>query len=190
MNKAYKEINALSVPQRYTLVGGQLLEIYNPNNKHTENTCAMQISYMLNKNGMFIENYISQRVSKQPAGVKDDFVLVGSDKHNYIVRVETLIKLFQLENFWGHADEPYNPKEMTTKQENINFYNNEFSKFDKSGVVAMIISGWNNAGGHITLWDGANELNKIFLDYDENLYNNYLLYGNAIVTALYFWELK
>lgn len=51
----------------------------------------------------------------------------------------------------------------------------------------MIISGWSNAGGHITLWNGED---KKFLDYDENLYNNYLLYGNAIVTELYFWELK
>ncbi|GAB0174100.1 hypothetical protein NHP164001_21270 [Helicobacter trogontum] len=51
----------------------------------------------------------------------------------------------------------------------------------------MIISGWSNAGGHITLWSGKD---KKFLDYDPNLYNNYLLYRNIIVTKLYFWELK
>ncbi|TLD79788.1 hypothetical protein LS81_010145 [Helicobacter trogontum] len=76
---------------------------------------------------------------------------------------------------------------MRTKQDNIIFYNNEFSKFSKNGVVAMIISGWSNAGGHVTLWSGKD---KKFLDYDPNLYNNYLLYRNIIVTKLYFWELK
>ncbi|RDU60066.1 hypothetical protein CQA53_11090, partial [Helicobacter didelphidarum] len=106
-----------------------------------------------------------------------------------------LIKLFQLENFWGHADEPYNPKEMTTKQENINFYNNEFSKFDKKGVVAMVIEGWNNAKGHITLWNGA--IKQFIDDNNPKQSKNYLTLIQStnnniqmpIVKKLYFWEL-
>lgn len=72
---------------------------------------------------------------------------------------------------------------MRTKQENIIFCSNEFSKFSKSGVVAMIISGWGDANGHITLWSGKD---KKFLDN-----SNYLLDSRdtVIVKKLYFWEL-
>lgn len=72
---------------------------------------------------------------------------------------------------------------MRTKQDNIIFYNNEFSKFSKNGVVAMIISGWSDANGHITLWNGKD---KKFLDN-----SNYLLDSRdiVIVKELYFWEL-
>ncbi|WP_394949830.1 T6SS effector amidase Tae4 family protein [uncultured Helicobacter sp.] len=72
---------------------------------------------------------------------------------------------------------------MRTKQDNIIFYNNEFSKFSKNGVVAMIISGWSDANGHIALWNGKD---KKFLDN-----SNYLLDSRdiVIVQELYFWEL-
>lgn len=72
---------------------------------------------------------------------------------------------------------------MRTKQENIIFYNSKFSEFSKNGVVAMIISGWSDANGHVTLW---NEKDKKFLDN-----SNYLLDSRdiIIVKELYFWEL-
>ena len=155
------------------------------------NTCAFKLSYALNYGGMPLNNYMSrQQITSRPIAFQNALILGDKANNNYFMRVKEIRQFLQLKSVWGNADEPYNPKIMKTKQENIDFYNNEFSKFDKSGVVAMIISGWSDAGGHITLWDGANELNKVFLDYDENLYNNYLLYGNAIVTELYFWELK
>lgn len=50
-------------------------------------------------------------------------------------------------------------------------------------MVAMIISGWSDANGHITLWNGKD---KKFLDN-----SNYLLDSRdtVIVKKLYFWEL-
>lgn len=45
----------------------------------------------------------------------------------------------------------------------------------------MIISGWSNATGHITLWDGEQ---KEFLDH-----SNYWLQSDCTVEELYFWEL-
>jgi len=59
---------------------------------------------------------------------------------------------------------------MQFKQENIEFYHNEFLNFNQTGVVAMEIDGWDDADGHITLWDGSN-----FLDYRKELNNNYLI---------------
>ncbi|WP_442907015.1 T6SS effector amidase Tae4 family protein [Helicobacter sp. MIT 11-5569] len=44
------------------------------------------------------------------------------------------------------------------------------------------MSGWSDASGHITLWDGKKQR---FVDN-----TNYLLKGRAIVENLYFWELK
>ena len=145
------------------------------------------MSYALNYGGMPLREHISIDKTKKPKGFENVTVLQGIDGYNYITGVINMINLLQLKSVWGNADEPYNPKIMNTKQENIDFYNNEFSKFSKNGVVAMIINGWSNANGHVTLWSGED---KKFLDYDPNLYNNYLLYGNIIVTKLYFWELK
>lgn len=183
MSEAYEKINSLSIPKRYELVGGTPLALYKANPLGYENTCAMQISYIFNQNGIFLEQYISRDETKQPIGIKDDSILRGSDGHNYVIRVKTMVKVLMLKDFFGNADEPYNPKFMQIKQENIDFYNNEFSKFDKSGVVAMIINGWNNANGHITLWNGKK---KQFIDN-----TNYLLDKRnwVVIEKLYFWEL-
>ncbi|WP_034347061.1 T6SS effector amidase Tae4 family protein [Helicobacter bilis] len=73
---------------------------------------------------------------------------------------------------------------MNTKAENQNFFYNELLTFNKNGLVAMEISGWNNAKGHITLWDNDK---KRFLDD-----SNYLLdkRSNVIVRQFYFWEIE
>lgn len=190
-NMARHRAELAQAQKRYEKVGGQALREFNRDSESYINTCAFKLSYALNYGGMPLNKYISrQQITSRPIAFQNALILGDKANNNYFMRVKEIRQFLQLKSVWGNADEPYNPKIMKTKQENIDFYNNEFSKFDKSGVVAMIISGWSDAGGHITLWDGANELNKVFLDYDENLYNNYLLYGNAIVTELYFWELK
>ena len=190
-NMARHRAELAQAQKRYEKVGGQALREFNRDSESYINTCAFKLSYALNYGGMPLNKYISrQQITSRPIAFQNALILGDKANNNYFMRVKEIRQFLQLKSVWGNADEPYNPKIMKTKQENIDFYNNEFSKFDKSGVVAMIISGWSDAGGHITLWDGANELNKVFLDYDENLYNNYLLYGNSIVTDLYFWELK
>ncbi|TLD86588.1 hypothetical protein LS69_006200 [Helicobacter sp. MIT 05-5294] len=163
------------------MVSKALLKAHQSGLSGYQNSCALQISYALNESQMFIEQYLSRKVEKQPQGIEDNSIALGDDGHNYIIKVKTLIQFFQLKEVWGDADEPYNPKIMQTEQDNINFYNNEFSKFNKNGVVAMMISGWSNATGHITLWDGEE---KEFLDN-----SNYLIQSNCIVKELYFWEL-
>ncbi|RDU59296.1 type VI secretion system amidase effector protein Tae4 [Helicobacter sp. MIT 14-3879] len=184
VRKAYREINSKDIATRYEMVSKALLKAHQSGLSGYQNTCALQVSYALNKSQMFIEQYLAREVKKQPQGIEDNSIALGDDGHNYIIiiRVETLNKFLMLQNVWGNADESYNPKRMQTKQENINFYNNEFSKFSKNGVVAMIISGWSDASGHITLWDGEE---KEFLDN-----SNYLMQLDCIVKELYFWELK
>ena len=187
-NIAYHRAELAQAQKRYEKVGGQALREFNRDSESYINTCAFKLSYALNYGGMPLKNYMSrQQITSRPIAFQNALILGDKANNNYFMRVKEIRQFLQLKNVWGNADKPYNPKTMTTKQENIDFYNNELSRFNKNGVVAMIISGWSNAGGHITLWSGED---KKFLDYDENLYNNYLLYGNAIVTELYFWELK
>ena len=174
--------------KRYEKVGGQALREFNRNSESYINTCAFKLSYALNYEGMPLNKYISrQQITSRPIAFQNALILGDKANNNYFMRVKEIRQFLQLKSVWGNADKPYNPKIMKTKQENIDFYNNEFSKFSKNGVVAMIISGWSDANGHITLCNGKD---KKFLDYDPKLYNNYLLYGNIIVTKLYFWELK
>lgn len=74
---------------------------------------------------------------------------------------------------------------MKTKRENRDFYNNEFSKFGKSGIVVMRIKGFIDATeGHTTLWNGED---KRFEDFE--ISENYLI-GNHNVVDFQFWELK
>lgn len=181
-----------SVWQRYALVGGTPLSEYinhknffgrSPNYADYSNTCALQVSYALNYGGMPLKDFISRDKTKRPKGFENITILQGTDNYDYITGVINVINLLQLKSVWGDADKPYNSKIMITKQENIIFYNSKFSKFSKSGVVAMIISGWGDANGHITLWSGKD---KKFLDN-----SNYLLDSRdtVIVKKLYFWEL-
>ena len=196
IKNAYEKINTLPIADRYALVSKEALKAHEEGLSGYQNSCAIQISYTLNQNGMYLENYLSSEIIKQPDDLKDDSILIGKDKHNYIIRVKTLIKLFELKNFFGNADEPYNPKLMKTKTDNTNFYNNELSKFNKNGFVAIEIEGWGNAKGHITIWDGSKH--KFLDDNDINDSKNYLTkidgidkYGRQIpvVTKFYFWEL-
>ncbi|WP_080663002.1 MULTISPECIES: T6SS effector amidase Tae4 family protein [Helicobacter] len=74
--------------------------------------------------------------------------------------------------------------ENQVRDEVAKFYNNEFSKFDRSGIVVMRIKGFVDAGGHTTLWNGKD---KHFEDFE--ISENYLI-GNHNVVDFQFWELK
>lgn len=52
---------------------------------------------------------------------------------------------------WGNADEPYSPKTMTTKQENIIFLN-KLKSLNKQGIITMRIN-FSDAQEHTTLWN-------------------------------------
>lgn len=181
-----------AVWQRYALVGGEPLKEYinhknffgrSYNYADYSNTCALQVSYAFNYGGMLLENYISKNKSSLLQGFKN-VMLKGADNNNYIAGVINIIRFLETKDVWGKADKPYSPKIMLIKKENIDFYNNEFSKFNKNGVVGMIVSGWDDAEGHITLWDREE---KKFLDN-----SNYLLDARSavVIKEFYFWELK
>nr|WP_297814411.1 T6SS effector amidase Tae4 family protein [uncultured Helicobacter sp.] len=85
---------------------------------------------------------------------------------------------------WGNSDKPYCLRTFKNKDEVRNFYENKFSKFDKSGIAVMRIKGFDDAGGHTTLWNGENKKFE-----DSKISENYLI-GNHNVVDFQFWELK
>lgn len=92
------------------------------------NSCAVRMSYVLNYTGHPIPRYGSKTVS-------------GADKKWYFYRVKDLIEYLKRE--WGQPDLIINyPRIPVDKLKN------------KNGLILFEISGWDDAGGHATFWDG------------------------------------
>jgi hypothetical protein len=112
-----------------TLVGGYVEKNINnpePSQKWT-NTCAVRMSYILNYAGFIIPKIPGQTVS-------------GGDQRQYFFRVKNLITF--LEAMWGKPDVvKYPPSGGGTLA-------------GKKGVILFEVSGWSDAQGHATLFDG------------------------------------
>jgi len=111
------------------IIGGHVEKnVNNPDPKQRwRNTCAVLMSYILNETGMIIPATPGQTVS-------------GADRRQYFFRVRNLIDF--LKEQWG------NPEVM-------NYPPADGGKFaDKKGVILFEISGWSDAKGHATLFDG------------------------------------
>jgi hypothetical protein len=103
--------------------------INNPDPKQRwNNTCAVRMSYILNQAGMVIPSIPGQTVS-------------GADKRQYFFRVKNLISF--LEQKWGKAEiVKYPPSGGGTLS-------------GKKGVILFEVSGWSDAQGHATLFNGS-----------------------------------
>ncbi|AKJ28714.1 type VI secretion system amidase effector protein Tae4 [Caldimonas brevitalea] len=93
------------------------------------NTCAVRMSYILNQSGVLI-----------PA--RPEATVTGADKRHYFYRVPDLISF--LTQQWGKPDlvVPYPPP-------------GGGQLAGKKGVVMFEVTGWRDARGHATLWDGS-----------------------------------
>ncbi|HEJ8099123.1 TPA: type VI secretion system amidase effector protein Tae4 [Serratia marcescens] len=109
------------------IIGGRVTMNIAPNGKW-ENTCAVRMSYILNKSGFPIPYVKDQTVS-------------GADRQWYFFRVKDLIAY--LTKIWGKPDlrvkfPPPGGGELAGKK----------------GIILFEIAGWSDAGGHATLWNG------------------------------------
>ncbi|AUX92260.1 type VI secretion system amidase effector protein Tae4 [Mixta gaviniae] len=92
------------------------------------NSCAVRMSYVLNYTGHPLPRDKTKTVS-------------GDDKKWYFYRVKDLIEYLKKE--WGPPDLIISyPQIPVDKLKN------------KNGLILFEISGWDDAGGHATLWDG------------------------------------
>ncbi|NVL30582.1 cytoplasmic protein [Pseudomonas syringae pv. actinidiae] len=111
------------------LIGGLVAQnVNNPDPaQRWDNTCAVRISYIFNYSGFTVPKVSGETVT-------------GGDKKQYFYRINNLV-IF-LKSQWGRPDVVrYPPSDGGTLT-------------DKKGVIIFEISGWSNARGHATLFDG------------------------------------
>lgn len=135
----------------YPMISNKYVQLVRENSEAWENTCAARMSYALNRSGI--------RLPQAPKGGN----LVGDDKFNYWLRVKDL-KAFMQKRF-KNPDIAYSPKRVNNTQlaeskERISEVKSNFlSKIKgKKGILVFEVTGWGNASGHFTLWDGSNLL--------------------------------
>ena len=113
------------------MVGGNVAKnINNPDPaQRWENTCAVRMSYILNYSGLLIPRAMGQTVS-------------GADQRWYYFRVRQLIAFLRQQ--WGQPDSvmKYPPP-------------GGGDLAGKNGVILFEVSGWSDAAGHATLWNGT-----------------------------------
>lgn len=111
------------------VIGGYVgKNINNPDpTKRWSNTCAVRMSYILNQSGMQIP-----RINGQTAS--------GEDNKQYFFRVHDLIRFLKFR--WGRPDIVKYPPSG----------GGELS--GKKGVILFEVSGWSDARGHATLFNG------------------------------------
>lgn len=114
----------------YDEIGGGLPELYSNNPNSWENSCAIRMSRALNYSGMKLKHAPSKGGN-----------IKGDDGFNYWIRVKDLQK-YLVDTL---------PKPNVDKAGAIGVVN-EFK--NKRGIVVFDVSGWGNATGHFTLWDG------------------------------------
>lgn len=138
------------------VIGGYVEKnINNPDPKQRwNNTCAVRISYVLNQGGMQIPRIPGQTVS-------------GGDGRQYFFRVKNLIGF--LKQRWGEAEiVKYPPSGGGTLA-------------GKKGLILFEISGWSDAQGHATLFNGST-------CYDHCYFNE--LEANYRTDRANYWSLK
>ena len=112
------------------VVGGNVAT--NINNRDPKqrwaNTCAVRMSYILNQSGLKVPKIAGQTVS-------------GADHHWYFFRVTNLIAF--LEQRWGKAEIIKYP------------LSGGGAVAGKKGVILFEVTGWADAQGHATLFNGS-----------------------------------
>lgn len=110
------------------MVGGRVADHINDKQNPWKNTCAVRMSYILNKSGLMIPS--------DPAKTKK-----GKDGMNYFFRVKDLISFLKKE--WGAPEIIAYPPSGGGKLAG------------KKGLVLFETEGWSDASGHATLFNGS-----------------------------------
>jgi len=120
------------------------------------NTCAVRMSFILNNANVYIPKRSGQTVT-------------GKDNRNYFYHVKDLI-LF-LTGIWGKAD--YIIQFPVINDKNIT---------GKNGLILFEVSGWSDASGHATLWNGT--------ECYDHCYFNPFPNPKVVTKKAHFWTLK
>lgn len=120
------------------------------------NACPIRISYVLNRAGVPI-----------PGPKSGHSVVSGGDNKWYMYRVKEMIKF--LERAWGQ------PEVTASGADPVRFAG-------AKGIIAVQGSGWVDASGHVTLWNGARCLDSCHLASDPD--NGTFVPSSAVLWVL------
>lgn len=193
---------AIGIVQLYdTMIGGDLKGLHKL--PAYENTCAIRMSYGLNRSGL--------KLGKAPSKGGS---LKGADDYLYWIRVSDL-KPHLMTRFSG-ADEkltlPAIPAALvndsaalsTKFKERVALAQAWLDKelAGRKGIVVFDVSGWGNASGHFTLWDGVKKQLAYASGHDDSTTSQYYFWLTSLgqkkdgtkfliqVVEVKFWELK
>lgn len=141
----------------YALVGGEAHALYRENPQGYANACALRLSRAFNYSGV--------PISKSSSGYK----VKGADDKQYLLRVRDMIG-FVRRNF-GEPEKSVAPsgRDATADFKGL------------QGVLVFSVSGWGDATGHVTLWNGADCGDHCYFVHDQ---------PTVSTTLVQFWELK
>lgn len=128
------------------VIGGNVAKnINNPDPRQRwSNTCAVRMSYILNKSGILIPKILGETAS-------------GSDMRQYFFRVKNLIKFITRE--WG-------------KPEIVNYPPSSGGTLaGRKGIILFEVSGWSDAQGHATLFNGSSCYDHCYFNEPEAHYS-------------------
>jgi len=124
------------------------------------NACAIRMSYILQNNGVQVPSHGFGATSG------------GGDKLRYLFRVK------DIENFIPHI---WGKPNLTLS----NLQNGNEIK-GKTGVLIFTISGWGDASGHVTLWNGKRCYDSCYFQEDLMAHGQ----SNVKTSKVQFWEIK
>lgn len=162
--EAYAEVGAMAAADVYELVGGPVADHYRANPDDYANACALRMSRGFNYGG-----YAIPRGTVVPG--RSIYRVRGGDELPYILRVNDMIQY--VKHNWGNADLTLSPSETGQLA-------------GRKGLIVMEVSGWRDATGHVTLWDGVRSGDGS--TYHDPHSGNYG--GRVSLTRILYWELK
>ncbi|MDR2121656.1 MAG: type VI secretion system amidase effector protein Tae4 [Flavobacteriaceae bacterium] len=184
----------------YKDIGGKTLSPYDTPEKLYDspyiNSCAIRMSRGLNLSGIKLPS--SDANHRDKGGTNG--VLKGKDGNNYWFRVKPLGAYIKF--LFGNPD-----KKILLKTAKVGETKQKMSDKDwadiksKKGIIMFQVSGWGDATGHFTLWDGAHLVypgDSQHDDYDNELYYFHMKYereanGKRVIiqtNEILLWELK
>jgi hypothetical protein len=200
MKQHYPDSSIATADLYDRMIGGKFKGLYKQ--AAYQNTCAVRMSYGLNRSGLKLGQAPSSGGSVR-----------GGDGHTYWIRVTDLKK--ELETRFKGADEALElkiiPNTLIGDNDGLNqvFQERVMQAQDfldtklaaKSGIVVFEVRGWGDASGHFTLWDSGSKRLAYADGHDSPSDNNYYFWltqlagdpdkPKLVQTArVKFWELE
>lgn len=176
----------------YSMVGKSYAMLAAAHPESYANTCATRMSYALNRSGL--------KLPVAPNGGS----LRGDDNLNYWLRVSQLSS--KLKTHLGEPDQKISFEKIIRTSESeklrkrLEIARDFISNIkEKKGIVVFEVSGWSDATGHFTLWDGRDLLyvgegfhnDPTSAEYYFWLYRTFITDKIEVQThKVLFWELR